>query len=91
MLGMIIFSSKNYFQGDGLMVKVTVAIFRKTLSSLLCLHLLIDFNITSHKCFFNNISSKFDFQGPGLKVKITVAIFSKNFVIALRPTFIYGF
>ena len=30
-------------------VKVTVAIFRKTLSSLWCPHLLSNFNITSHK------------------------------------------
>ena len=38
----------------------------------------MDFNITSHKCGYDNISSKFDFQGPGLKVKVTVAIFIKT-------------
>ena len=39
------------FQGPGLKVKVTVTIFRKTLSSLYCLHLSMDFNITSYKCW----------------------------------------
>ena len=47
-----------------------MAIFRKTLSSLQCLHLLMDINVTSNKS-----SSYFDFQGPGLKVKVTVAAF----------------
>ena len=37
-------------QGPGLKVKVTVAIFRKTLFLLLCLDLLMDFNIISQKC-----------------------------------------
>ena len=51
----------------------------------------MDFNVTSHEYWIDNILSKFDFQGPGLKVKVTMAIFRKNFVIALVPTFINGF
>ena len=76
-------------------VKVVVAIFRKknkkkkqTLPSLQCLHLSMDFNITSHKC----LSSKFNFQdAAGLKVKVTVALFRKKNVIALAPAFMNGF
>ena len=51
----------------------------------------MDFHITSHKFWYDNIPSKFDFQGLGLKVKVTVAIFKTNLVIALAPTFIDGF
>ena len=50
MVGMII-SQAFDFRGPGLKVKVTVAIFRKTLSTLLRLHLLMDFNVISHKCW----------------------------------------
>ena len=38
----------------------------------------MDFNVTSHKCWLDNISNKFDFQGPGLMVKVSVAIFRKT-------------
>ena len=38
---------------------------------ILCLHLLMDFNIASQNVGYDNISSKFDLQGPGLKVKVT--------------------
>ena len=54
----------------------------RTLSSLLCLHLWMDFNITSHTNVgyhtYDNILSMFNFQGPGLKVKVNVAIFRKT-------------
>ena len=46
----------------------------------------MDFNITSHKCWVDNISSKFDFQGQG-----HCGYIKKNFVIALVPTFNDGF
>ena len=49
MLGLIISWASS--QGPELKVQVTVAIFRKTLSLLLHLHLLIDSNTTSHKCW----------------------------------------
>ena len=48
-LGMTISQASLTFRV--LEVKVTVAVFRKTLSSLSCLHLLMDSNITSHKCW----------------------------------------
>ena len=54
-------------------MKVTLAIFRKTLSSLWHLHLLMDFNVKN--VGYDNISSKFDFRGPRLKVKVVVDIF----------------
>ena len=38
------------FEGSRAKVKVTVAIFRKTLSLLYHLHLWADFAVTSHKC-----------------------------------------
>ena len=60
------------FQGPGLKVKVTEAVFRKKYC--FCSSAYIYFNITSHKCW-----SMFDFQGPGLKVKVTVAIFRKKY------------
>ena len=63
-----------------------MAIFRKKLSLLQHLHLWINFNINSLKCWVYDISSKFDFQGPRLKVKVTVAIFGKT-VMAVVPTF----
>ena len=70
MLGRLI-SRASLTRGPGVKVKVTVAIFRKTLSSLSSLHLLIDFNIIHTNVGYDNISSKFDFQCPGLKVKVT--------------------
>ena len=39
----------NKFEFERSRAKVTVAIFRKTLSSLWCPHLLSNFNMTSHK------------------------------------------
>ena len=41
-------SSKFNFQGPGLKVKVIVAVSRKDLSWLWCLHLSMDFNIFSN-------------------------------------------
>ena len=43
-------SSKYDFQGAGFKFKVTVAIFRKNFGIVLAPYLLMDFNITSHKC-----------------------------------------
>ena len=69
MLGIII-SWVSDFQGPGLKVKVT-GYFRKTLLTLYCLYLSMDFNVRSRKCGYDNISSKFDFQG--IELKVTVA------------------
>ena len=44
-------SRKFEFQGPQLIVKITMAIFRKTLSSLWHLHLFMSFNVTLHKCW----------------------------------------
>ena len=51
----------------------------------------MEFNITSHKCWYENISSQFNFHITGLKVKVTAAFLAKNFVIVLAPVFINGF
>ena len=50
MLGMIISLANLTFRFPGLKVKVTVAIFRKKIVIVLAPYLLMDFNLTSHKC-----------------------------------------
>ena len=60
MLGMIISRASTTFRvlGPWIKVKVTVAIFRKTLPSLKHLYLLMDFNINLHtNVGYDNISS----------------------------------
>ena len=59
-------------------VKVTLAIFRKTLSLLYRVHFWTDFNLTSHKYKYDNILNNFEFEGFRDKVKVTVAIYRKT-------------
>ena len=70
-----------------------MAIFIKILSSLLRLHLLMDFNINVG---YDNISIKFDSQGARLKWLFLEKLsnsgcYYKKFVISPAPTFTNGF
>ena len=59
-------------------VKVTVAIFRKILSSLHVPHLLSNLNITSHYIGYDYTTNKFAFQHDRVKVKVAVTVFRKT-------------
>ena len=72
-------------------VKVSVAIFRKKLSLLMCPHLSSNFDITSYKYWYDKALNKFGFQHDRVKVKVAVTIFKNNFVIALVPLFLDRF
>ena len=66
-----------------------MAIFRKTFLSLWCPNLLFDFDITSHKCWYDNTSNKFAFQRDRMKVKVAVIFLKKKKLCHHSSAFIY--
>ena len=88
-VGYDIILSKFDFQGPGLKVKVTVAIFRKTFSMLLRLHLLMDFNITTQMLGMITSQASFVIRVLGSRSRSLWLFLEK--LIYLVPTFIDGF
>ena len=60
-------------------MKVKVAVYRKSLLALLCLHLWADFKQLHTNVDYGNILDNFVFQHYRAKVKVTVAVIRSLF------------